>query len=459
MPKQYDAIVIGTGQAGPSLTARLAKEGLRTAVIERDRFGGTCVNTGCTPTKAMVASARAAYMARRAAEFGVMIDGSISVDMKRVKERKDAIVAKSNQGLEGWLGSLDSVDVYRGHGRFSGPKTVSVGDEALQAERIFINVGGGAFVPAIPGLDGVEYLTNSSIMELDVVPEHLIVLGGGYVGLEFGQIFRRFGSEVTIVQRSGGILSREDDDIASAVAAILENEGIEICTDTGDYTVENGPDGVLMHMQCGGRPRDVVGSHLLVATGRRPNTDDLGLDKAGIEINERGYINTDDQLSTNVRGVWALGDVNGQGAFTHTSYNDYEIVAANLFDNDSRRVTDRIFNFGLYIDPPLGRVGMTEREVRESGRRALIATRPMTRVSRAVEKGETQGLMKAIVDAETKRFLGAAILGVGGDEVVHSILELMYADAPYTVLQRAVHNHPTVTELIPTMLEDLVPLE
>ena len=428
-------------------------------MVERDRFGGTCVNTGCTPTKAMVASARAAYMARRASEFGVNIDGSVSVDMKKVKERKDAIVAKSNHGLEGWLDSLDAVDVYRGHGRFAGPQTVSVGGEDLQAEKIFINVGGRAFIPSIAGLDEVDYLTNTGIMDLDELPEHLIVLGGGYIGLEFGQMFRRFGSEVTIVQRSGGILSREDADIADSVTSILENEGIEICTDTGDYAVERQPGGLLIHMRCGGKRRDVSGSHLLVATGRRPNTDDLGLDRAGIETDTRGYIRTDDRLSTNVRGVWALGDVNGRGAFTHTSYNDYEIVTANLFDNDSRLVTDRIFNFGLYIDPPLGRVGMTEKQVRASGRKALIATRAMTQVSRAVEKGETQGLMKALVDAETRRFLGAAILGVGGDEVVHSILELMYADAPYTVLQRAVHNHPTVTELLPTMLESLRPLE
>ena len=398
-------------------------------------------------------------MARRASEFGVNIDGSVSVDMKKVKERKDAIVAKSNHGLEGWLDSLDAVDVYRGHGRFAGPQTVSVGGEDLQAEKIFINVGGRAFIPSIAGLDEVDYLTNTGIMDLDELPEHLIVLGGGYIGLEFGQMFRRFGSEVTIVQRSGGILSREDADIADSVTSILENEGIEICTDTGDYAVERQPGGLLIHMRCGGKRRDVSGSHLLVATGRRPNTDDLGLDRAGIETDTRGYIRTDDRLSTNVRGVWALGDVNGRGAFTHTSYNDYEIVTANLFDNDSRLVTDRIFNFGLYIDPPLGRVGMTEKQVRASGRKALIATRAMTQVSRAVEKGETQGLMKALVDAETRRFLGAAILGVGGDEVVHSILELMYADAPYTVLQRAVHNHPTVTELLPTMLESLRPLE
>ena len=459
MAKQYDAIVIGTGQAGPSLTARLSEEGLKTAVIERKLFGGTCVNTGCTPTKAMVASARAAYMARRAADFGVLIGGPVSIDMKKVKERKDAIVGRSNQGLESWLGTMKNVTVYRGHARFTGRDTVHVGDESLQAEKIFINVGGRAFIPPIGGLEDVDYLTNSSIMDVNFLPEHLVILGGGYVALEFGQMFRRFGSRVTIVQRNGRILSREDDDIAEAITEILKNEGIDVCIDTGAYRVESRNGGIFLRMRCEAEPHEVVGSHLLVATGRRPNTDDLGLDKAGIETDERGYIRIDDQLRTSVEGVWALGDCNGRGAFTHTSYNDFEIVAANLFDNDSRRVSDRILNFGLYIDPPLGRVGMTEQEIRASGRKALIATRPMTRVARAVEKGETQGFMKALVDAETKRFLGAAILGVGGDEVVHSILEAMYADVPYTVLQRAVHNHPTVTELVPTMLQDLMPLE
>ena len=459
MAKQYDAIVIGTGQAGPSLAARLSEEGLKTAIIERKLFGGTCVNTGCTPTKAMVASARAAYLARRAADFGVLIGGPVSIDMKKVKERKDAIVGRSKQGLESWLGTMKNMTVYRGHARFTGRDTVHVGDESLQAEKIFINVGGRAFIPPIGGLEDVDYLTNSSIMDVDFLPEHLVILGGGYVALEFGQMFRRFGSRVTIVQRNGRILSREDDDIAEAITGILKNEGIDVCIDTGAYRVENRNGGIFVRMRCEAEPHEVVGSHLLVATGRRPNTDDLGLDKAGIETDERGYIRIDDQLRTSVEGVWALGDCNGRGAFTHTSYNDFEIVAANLFDNDSRRVSDRILNFGLYIDPPLGRVGMTEQEIRASGRKALIATRPMTRVARAVEKGETQGFMKALVDAETKRLLGAAILGVGGDEVVHSILEAMYADVPYTVLQRAVHNHPTVTELVPTMLQDLMPLE
>ncbi len=459
MAKRYDAIVVGTGQAGPSLTFRLAKEGLKTAVIERKLFGGTCVNTGCTPTKAMVASARAAYMARRAADYGVSIEGAVRVDMKKVKERKDAIVGRSNQGLEKSLDKTKNVTVLRGHARFTGRDTLEVEGEALQAEKIFLNVGGRASIPPVDGLDDVDYLTNSTLMEVDFLPEHLVILGGGYVALEFGQMFRRFGSRVSIVQRSSRILSREDHDIAEAITDILKNEDVEICVDTGEYRVENRDGGIAVQMRCQSKPREVVGSHLLVATGRRPNTDDLGVDKAGIETDERGYIQVDNQLRTSVKGIWALGDCNSRGAFTHTSYNDFEIVAANLFENDARRVSDRILNFGLYIDPPLGRVGMSEQEIRDSGRKALVATRPMKKVARAVEKGETQGFMKALVDAQTKRFLGAAILGVGGDEVVHSILEVMYADAPYTVLQRAVHNHPTVTELIPTMLEDLKPLE
>jgi pyruvate/2-oxoglutarate dehydrogenase complex dihydrolipoamide dehydrogenase (E3) component len=431
---------------------------MKTAVIERKQFGGTCVNTGCTPTKALVASARAAHMARRGPDFGVSPVGKVAMDMKKVKRRKDEIVRNSNEGLGSWLESMENATVFHGHGRFEGPRTVRVGEELLEAGRIFINVGGRASVPPVAGLDSVPYLNNSSIMEVDFLPEHLLILGGGYIALEFGQIYRRFGSEVTIVQRGERLLTQEDDDIATAVHEILENEGIQICTNTGDYQVENRSGKVAMQMKCRGASRDVIGSHLLVATGRRPNTDDLGLDKAGVKTDKRGIIEVDDQLRTSVEGIWALGECNGKGAFTHTSYNDYEIVAANLLDNDRRRVSDRITTYALYIDPPLGRAGMTERQVRESGRKALIATRPMTRVARAVEKGETRGFMKALVDAETKRILGAAILGVGGDEAIHSILDVMYADAPYTVIQRAVHIHPTVTELIPTMLADLKPL-
>ena len=458
MTAQFDAIIIGTGQSGPSLAARLAAAGRKVAIVERKRFGGTCVNNGCIPTKTLVASARAAYIARRAADFGVTLSGDIVVEMKKVKERKDSVVRRSAVGVENWLKTTPNCAVYEGHGRFEGPHTVRVGDELLEAPNIFINVGGRASVPAIPGLDGVPFLNNSSMMEVDFLPPHLIIIGGSYIALEFGQMYRRFGSEVTIIERGPRLIAREDDDVSDAVRQILENEGIRVLTNACEFRVEKRGDPVAVLVTCDGRATEVVGSHLLVATGRRPNTDDLGLDKAGIETDKNGYIRVDDQLRSSVPGVWAIGDCNGRGAFTHTSYNDYEIAAANLLDHDPRRVSDRIVAYALYIDPPLGRAGMTEKQVRQSGRKALVATRPMTRVSRAVERGETQGFMKVLVDVETKHILGASMLGIEGDEIIHSILDVMYAKAPYTVIQRAVHIHPTVSELIPTLLGDLKPL-
>ena len=459
MAQTYDAIVIGAGQAGPSLAARLAGEGMQVAMVERHLFGGTCVNVGCIPTKTLVASARSAYDARRAAEYGVVIDGSISVDMKAVKARMDAMRGASNKGVEGWLKSMENCTVYETHARFEGPRLLRVGEDLIEADKIFINVGGRASAPPVPGLESVDYLTNSSMMEVDFLPEHLIVLGGSSIGLEFGQMYRRFGSEVTIIQRGGRIISREDEDVSDAVLEILEAEGVTVITDTGDLAAEKRGDGVAIRMTCGGAPREVAGSHLLVATGRRPNTDDLGLEAAGVETDARGYVTVDDSLQTSVPGVWAMGDCNGRGAFTHTSYNDYEIVAANLLGGDSRRVSDRILTYGLFIDPPLGRVRMTEAQARESGRKVLAAKKPMAHISRAKEKGETQGFMKFLVDADTKEFLGAAVLGVGGDEIVHATTDIMYAKAPYTVIQRAVHIHPTVSELIPTTLAELAPLE
>lgn len=455
---KYEAIIIGTGQAGPSLAARLAGAGMKTAIIERKLFGGTCVNTGCIPTKTLVASARAAHVARRCAEFGVLLANPISVDMKRVKARKDVVVARSNQGVEKWLKGLDKLTVYEGHARFEGPHSVRVGEERLEADRIFVNVGGRASIPQMPGVESIDYLTNSSMMEIDSLPEHLVIIGGSYVGLEFGQMYRRFGSEVTVVEMGQRLIQRDDEDVSTAVKEILENEGIKFRLESECVGVEKRRDDVVVRVDCKSDDREVVGSHLLLATGRRPNTDDLGLEKAGIDTDKRGYIIVDDQLRTNVPGVWALGDCNGKGAFTHTSYNDFEIVAANLLDDDPRRVSDRILAYALYIDPPLGRAGMTESEVRASGRKALIGKRPMTKVGRAVEKGETQGFMKILVDAETEEILGAAILGVGGDEVIHSILDVMYSRKPYTVIKRAVHIHPTVSELIPTMLGELKPL-
>ena len=449
---RFDAIVIGTGQAGPPLAGRLAKAGRRVAIIERKLFGGTCVNTGCIPTKTMVASAYAARVAQRGAEYGVTIAGAIAMDMKRVKARKDEVSGKSRTSVEEWLRGMENCTVYDGHARFESADTVRVGSQLLQASQIFINVGGRASIPPIAGLDGVDYLTNSSMMNVDFLPKHLLVVGGSYIGLEFGQMFRRFGSEVTILQRGPRLLPTEDEDVSAAVKEILEKEGIAVHVNVkvrevlkrGGEIIANEP--------------GVAGSHLLLGAGRRPNTDDLGLHKAGVAVDERGFIRVDDELRTNVPGIWALGDCNGRGAFTHTSYNDFEIVAGNILDGDPRRVSDRIPAYAVYTDPPLGRVGMTETEVRRSGRRALIGMRPMTKVARAVEKGESQGFMKILVDDESKRILGALILGTGGDEAIHCIMDVMYAKAPYTVIQRAVHIHPTVSELIPTMLGELKPL-
>ena len=451
------SIVIGTGQAGRSLAARLAAAGRKTAIIERKLFGGTCVNTDCIPSETMVASAYAARMVRRAAEFGVRIDGPATVDMKAVKARKDAVSGQSRSGIEGWLKNLSNCTVYEGHARFESASVVAVGEAKLRAPQIFINTGGRALIPAMPGLDVTDYLTNSSMMEVDFLPRHLIIVGGSYIGLEFGQMFRRFGSQVTILEKGPRLIGREDEDVSAAILEILKAEGIDVRLNAECLSMTKRGGDIVAQFECSGS-EDVVGSHLLLAMGRRPNTDDLGLDKAGVQTDDRGYILVDDELLTSAPGIWALGDCNGKGAFTHTSYNDFEIVAANILDHDNRRVSDRIPAYNLYIDPPLGRAGMTEAEARKSGRPALVATRPMTKVGRAVEKGETQGFMKIVVDAETHLIMGAAILGTGGDEVIHSILDAMYAKAPYTVIQRAVHIHPTVSELIPTMLADLKPL-
>jgi pyruvate/2-oxoglutarate dehydrogenase complex dihydrolipoamide dehydrogenase (E3) component len=459
MATTYDAIVIGTGQAGPALTVRLAGSGMKVAIIERKRFGGTCVNNGCVPTKTLIASARAAHVARRAGEYGVIVDGLIVVDMKRVKARKDAVVRSSSEGLEQWLKDTKNLTIYEGHARFVSAHQVRVGDDLLEAEKIFINVGGRAAIPALPGLDQVSFFTNSTMMDVDFVPEHLVIVGGSYIGLEFAQMYRRFGSEVTIVEMAPRLIPREDADISQAIGTILEAEGVHIRLSAECIALEKRGEKVAVNVECSAGDKTVVGSHVLLATGRVPNTDDLGLQSAGVAIDQRGYIQVDDQLRTNVPNIYALGDCNGRGAFTHTAYNDYEIVAANLLDGDSRRVSDRITAYALFIDPPLGRAGMTEAEVRKSGRKALLGTRPMTRVGRAVEKGETQGFMKVLVDAETREILGASLLGIECDEVIHSLLDVMYVKAPYTVIQRAMHIHPTVTELIPTLLGDLKQLE
>ena len=455
--KRFDAIIIGTGQAGPSLAARFSAAGKSVAIIERHKFGGTCVNTGCIPTKTMVASAYAAHVARRGAEYGFSVNGDVRVDMKRVKARKDAVSGRSNKGVEEWMRGLDNCTVIQGHARFQSSNTVAVNGEVLQADKIFINVGGRASVPDMPGVHDVPFLNNSSMMEVDFVPEHLVIVGGSYIGLEFGQMYRRFGSEVTIVEMAPRLIGREDDDISQAVREIMEAEGIHIRLNAKCISLAKNEKGVTVHVDCQDGAPDVMGTHVLLAVGRVPNTSDLGLDQAGVTTDKRGYITVDDQLQTNVPGIWAMGDCNGRGAFTHTSYNDYEIIADNLFNADHRRVSDRIQAYALYIDPPLGRCGMTDAEVRKSGRRALVAKYPMSRVSRAYEKGETQGLMKICVDAESKQILGAAILGVGGDEVIHVLLDIMYAKAPYPVIQRAMHIHPTVAEYLPTVLGKLEP--
>jgi len=459
MTSNYDAIIIGTGQSGPALAARLHKEGQKTAIIERKLVGGTCVNVGCTPTKTLVGSARIAYLARQAREFGISIDGDIAVDMGRVKARKDAIAGASNQGVTDWLDGMDNVDLIRGQARFIAAHALEVNGAVLEAERIFINVGARARVPDWPGIDDVPYFTNSSIMDVDFLPEHLIIIGGSYIGLEFAQMYRRFGSEVTVIEMQDRIIGRDDEDVSDAVQEILEGEGVRFRLQADCIEARAINDGIAVRVTCEEGPEEETGSHLLIAVGRVPNTDDLGLKEAGIEANQFGFISVDDTLHTNVPGVWAIGDVNGQGAFTHTSYNDYEIVAANLFDDDARKVSDRILCYGLFIDPPLGRVGMTEKQVRDSGRKALVGKRMMTGVARAKEFGETRGFIKIIVDADTEEILGAAILGLNGDEAIHCLLDTMYARQPYTVISRAVHIHPTVAELIPTVLQELQPLE
>ena len=459
MSTSCDAIVIGSGQAAPSLAVRLANAGMKTVLVERDHLGGTCVNDGCIPTKTLVASARAAHVARRAADWGVSA-GPVSVDMKAVKARKDAVVAKSIDGLTKWIDGTADLRLVWGHARFTGPHAVEVNGETFEAPRIFINVGGRAVLPPWKGIHDVPVLDNTSMMAVDFLPEHLVIIGGSYIGLEFAQMYRRFGSRVTVLEYGERLIAREDREVSAEVQAILAREGVSFHLSVKDATVAAGADGrgVRVVVDPAGKATTIDGSHLLAAVGRRPNTDDLGLEKAGIETDARGYITVDDELRTSVAGVWALGDANGRGAFTHTSYNDYQIVAANVLDGDARRVTDRIPIYALFTDPPLGRVGMSEAEVRARGKPALVGTMPMTRVGRARERGETQGFMKVLVDAATERILGASLLCIEGDEIVHLLLAAMAGDLSYKVIERAVHIHPTVSELIPTLLESLAPL-
>lgn len=456
---RYDAIIIGTGQAAPSLADRLGEVDASVAVLERDRVGGTCVNYGCIPTKALVASARAAHVARRADDFGVEVGGEVGVDMKTVHDRMKRISGASNKGVTSWLEGMEHVDLIRGHARFTGPDAVDVEGRALTADRIFINVGARPRTPDIEGLEEVDYLTNREILELEELPEHLIVVGGSYIGLEFGQMFRRFGSEVTIVEQGPRMVGRESPDVSEAIEEILESEGIDLRTGAECFAVEPDGEGVAVRIDRGETTGHVEGSDLLLATGRVPNTDELGLEEAGIETDGRGYIEVDERLRTTAADVWALGDCNGEGAFTHTAFNDFEIVAGNLLDGRDRSVEDRIMAYGLYIDPPLARAGMSEVEARESDRDVLRAKMPMSGVGRARERSETDGFMKVLVDADSEQVIGVELLGIEADEVLHSLLTLMYTESSYREMIDAMHIHPTVSELLPTLLKDLEPLE
>ncbi|HEV2270837.1 MAG TPA: FAD-containing oxidoreductase [Steroidobacteraceae bacterium] len=453
--RYFDAIIIGAGQAGPSLAGRLSAAGMKVAIIERHLVGGTCVNTGCKPTKTLVATAYATHTARRGSEFGFSVAGPIAVDMAAVAARARKVILDSRKGNEDWLASMSNVELIRGHARFESSEVVTVNNERLTAPRIFINVGGRATVPDLPGVNDVPLLTNTDMVALDALPRHLVVVGGSYIGLEFAQMYRRFGADVTIVERTDRLIGREDPDVSQAIREILETEGITVRTSASCIGFRAHDAGVAVSVDCREGAPSVIGSHVLLAVGRRPNTDDLGLERARIATDARGYIVVDDRLQTNVPGVWALGDCNGRGAFTHTAYNDFEIVAANLLNGGDRRVSQRVPGYALYIDPPLARVGMTDTEAAKSGRRLLRSKREMTRVGRAVEKGETKGFMKIVADADSQRILGAAILGTSGDEAIHGILDLMSADQPIKALRWAVPIHPTVSELIPTLLEDL----
>lgn len=454
---EYDAIIIGGGQAGPPLANRLTRAGMTVALIERKWLGGTCVNTGCMPTKTLVASARAAHVVRHAADYGVVVSSEPRVDMLRVKARADAVIAKARKGVQAWLDGMPGCTVIEGHARFEAARTVRVGDQSLTAPRIFVNVGARAAVPDLPGIDRVAVLTNATILDLEQVPEHLVVVGGSYIGLEYAQMYRRFGAEVTLVEKGPRLAPREDEEISAAIADILRRDGVDVRTNAQRLRLSQHARGVSVSFDGEGESFQIVGSHVLLAVGRRPNTDDLGLETAGVQTDSRGYIRVNDTLETNVPGIWALGDCNGRGAFTHTSYNDFEIVAANLLDREPRSLRQRVSGYALYIDPPLGRAGMTEAEARASGRRVLVGVRPMTRVGRAVEKGETQGLMKIVVDAEDNRILGAAILGPGGDEAIHGVIDAMSAGLESSALRWAVPIHPTVAELIPTLIVELKP--
>jgi pyruvate/2-oxoglutarate dehydrogenase complex dihydrolipoamide dehydrogenase (E3) component len=456
MSRRFDAIVIGAGQAGPPMAARLARAGKTVALIERKLLGGTCVNVGCTPTKTLVASAYAAHLARRAADYGVTA-GPVGVDFAAVMARMNRVVGDKRAGLESWLGSMANCKVVEGHARFVSAHAIEVAGETLEADWVFIDVGARAVIPDFPGVDDVGAHTNSTLLELHALPRHLAIVGGSYIGVEFAQVFRRLGADVTVIEKAPRLVAREDPDVSGAIHAILEAEGIAVRCDA--ECVRFAPRGadIEVGVNCQSGEPVVVGSHVLLAVGRRPNTDDLGLEAAGVAVDPRGYIVVDDELRASARHIWALGDCNGRGAFTHTAYNDYEIVAGNLLDGARRRVSDRIPVYALYVDPPLGRVGLTEAEAKAKGRPVRVGKRPMNRVARAVEKGETQGFMKVVVDGQSDEILGAAILGPGGDEAIHGVIEAMAAGITATAYTRVVAIHPTVSELVPTVFGELSP--
>ena len=454
----FDAIIVGSGQAGNPLALALAKQKWKVAIVEKGALGGTCVNTGCTPTKAYVASARAAWAISNAPNLGIDVPKSPKVSLKAIKKRKDKLVNESRLGIRKSLADSPQVSMIRGTATFLDKTRLKVGSRILKSYKIFLNVGARAGVPE--GFEEVEYLTNSSILQLDKIPDHLVIVGGSYIGLEFAQIFKRLGSKVTILEMGANLISKEDKDTSEIVRAILENEGIKIICGAKCLKGKNKKSGgVTVTFHKDDHDKQVSGSHLLIATGRIPNSDLLKVGKANLEINEKGYIEVNSKLETNIEGIYALGDCNGKGAFTHTSYNDYEIMEDQLFGEKKRTLDDRIINYALYIDPPLGRAGMTLAQAKKSGKKLLFARMPMSEISRAKEKGETQGKMEVIVDADSDQILGAAVLGTGGDEIIGTFLTAMYAKLSYKKLMKSVQTHPTVTELIPTLLQQLKPVE
>lgn len=456
--KTFDAIVIGSGQAGTPLVFKLASQGQKVAFIEKEHFGGTCLNVGCTPTKTYVASARRMWEAQHGEELGIEIPAGAKANLRKIKERKDALIKKSVDGIAQAVDKNENISFFRGEAHFEGRKIVAVNNALLTADEIYINVGGSAFIP--DGYGDIPYLTNQSILELEELPEHLLVIGGSYIGLEFGQMFSRLGSKVTIIEQGSSIIGREDDETSWTIQQILEEEGVDFRLGAKCLSAKKNQNGdIVAQINCSkDEVEEIKGSHLLLAVGRRPNTGNLQLEKTGVNTNDKGFIEVNEYLETNIKGIFALGDCNGKGAFTHTAYNDYEIIAENKFEGKNRKVTDRIPTYGLFVDPPLGRAGITKKEAMQKGLDVLIGHRPFSKIARAKEKGETNGYMSVVVDARTKKILGATVLGVGGDEIISGINNIMYADTSYEVIRDSVQPHPTVSELIPTVLESLTKL-